>query len=97
MKNNTYNVYMTVFIILSLDEHCTIIYYCCTFLLCSLGYKWSDGSAVDYTNWADNEPNNYKGNEDCVVYDYRNKWNDMNCYSTQDYICSIPRGICMKD
>ena len=59
----------------------------------SLGYKWSDGSAVDYTNWADGEPNNYKGNEDCVVYyTDRNQWNDMSCYSTQNYICSIPRG-----
>ena len=57
------------------------------------GYKWSDGSAVDYTNWKANEPNNYKGSEDCAVYiTSTHNWNDMNCYATTSYICAIPRG-----
>ena len=48
---------------------------------------------MDYTNWMPEEPNNYKGNEDCAMYyTYYKKWNDMSCYTTQNYICVVPRG-----
>ena len=78
--------------------YCTVLY--CTVLYCTicwLGYKWSDGSAVDYTNWMDGEPNNYKGNEDCTVYWTDDKqWNDYSCYATANFICAIPRGIIFR-
>lgn len=62
-------------------------------ILIKTGYVWSDQSAVDYTNWNSGEPNDYKGNEDCVEYQTStHKWNDRNCYSATNYICAIPRG-----
>ena len=48
---------------------------------------------MDYTNWLDGEPNNYKGNEDCVGYWTALKgWNDNSCYETMNFVCAIPRG-----
>lgn len=56
-------------------------------------YRWTDGSAVDYVNWGDNEPNNFHGSEDCVELVVGNgKWNDVNCYSKRNWICKIAKG-----
>ena len=35
-------------------------------ILTEMNFMWSDGSPVRYTNWAENEPNNYRQSEDCV-------------------------------
>ena len=36
-------------------------------ILTQMDFMWSDGSPVRYTNWAENEPNNFMDvNEDCV-------------------------------
>ncbi|XP_077993429.1 macrophage mannose receptor 1-like isoform X2 [Glandiceps talaboti] len=51
-------------------------------------YKWSDGTAQDYENWADMEPNDFNGQEECTsVYNRRGKWNDMHCAVKYPYIC----------
>ncbi|WAR04183.1 MRC2-like protein [Mya arenaria] len=61
------------------------------------GYVWSDGTGVDYTNWNSNEPNDFKGQEDCVLYQtLSNKWNDNTCYLAQAYICALPRGTTLS-
>ena len=55
-------------------------------------WKWSDGTAVTYTNWNGGEPNN-SGNEDCMhLYKYAGqsssgRWNDANCGSGYPYTC----------
>ena len=36
-------------------------------MLSQMRFMWSDGSPIHYTNWAENEPNNWLNhNEDCV-------------------------------
>ncbi|XP_062577533.1 uncharacterized protein LOC134239370 [Saccostrea cucullata] len=56
-------------------------------------YRWKDGSSLDYVNWADHEPNNFHGSEDCVeLVVWNGKWNDVNCYSKRNWICKIPKG-----
>ena len=59
------------------------------------GYVWSDGSPVQYTNWYNNEPNNYYGQEDCVeAYLSRNSknWNDQTCEQLRYFGCKIKLG-----
>ncbi|XP_053409086.1 macrophage mannose receptor 1-like [Mercenaria mercenaria] len=56
------------------------------------GFQWSDGSAVDYTNWNPGEPNDFHGYEDCVVYNPGAGWNDQNCYFSSRFVCAVPRG-----
>ncbi|XP_058240180.1 CD209 antigen-like protein C [Hemibagrus wyckioides] len=62
-------------------------------------WKWVDGSALTKTVfWLNQEPNDYKGNEDCVltgydpddgrpVTDILNKWNDDTCTINAFWIC----------
>jgi C-type mannose receptor len=59
------------------------------------GFSWEDGSAVDFTNWGYNEPNDKYHNEDCVGFynTWSPKWNDWNCYDIKNYICRIPKGV----
>eukprot|EP00978_Attheya_sp_CCMP212_P045762 scaffold359820_cov28-Attheya_sp.AAC.1 len=44
-------------------------------------FVWTDGSDVNFTSWSPNEPNNYKGNEDCTTsyWRYPGIWNDLPC------------------
>uniref|UniRef100_A0A672FKW1 C-type lectin domain-containing protein n=1 Tax=Salarias fasciatus TaxID=181472 RepID=A0A672FKW1_SALFA len=56
-----------------------------------------DGTPLSHTNWADGEPNNHEGREECVemvsspsgTYSW---WNDLNCDAHQDWICKIVKG-----
>jgi hypothetical protein len=51
-------------------------------------WKWTDGSAWNYTNWATGEPNNLTGNENCL--EMRGlRWNDIACIVRQGYVCKI--------
>ena len=56
-------------------------------------YVWtgSYNSRIVYTDWASNEPNNYRGNEDCIsikkALDYQ--WNDDVCSKTFNFICEM--------
>lgn len=53
-------------------------------------FNWVDGSELDYTYWAPNEPNNYGGDEDCgAIWNYRGKWNDYRCNWWGYFICRI--------
>ncbi|XP_044192370.1 lactose-binding lectin l-2-like [Thunnus albacares] len=53
-------------------------------------WMWSDGSAVDFVFWNSGEPNNHRGNEDCVQTngDTDLKWNDVPCSLTFPYVCA---------
>ncbi|XP_055958871.1 uncharacterized protein LOC126830395 [Patella vulgata] len=58
------------------------------------GYTWSDGTAVDFTSWADNEPNDFQGTaENCVEIKVENgKFNDQDCSKIRNWICGIKKG-----
>lgn len=52
-------------------------------------YTWSDNTTFNVSNWRSNagEPNNYKGNEDCVEIHWDGKWNDNKCDAEFGFIC----------
>ncbi|XP_078701691.1 collectin-10-like [Branchiostoma floridae x Branchiostoma belcheri] len=60
-------------------------------------WKYVDGGELgNFTDWAENEPNNLGGNEPCAEYllggawsseHYRNKWNDRICSIQRGFIC----------
>ncbi|XP_038078467.1 macrophage mannose receptor 1-like [Patiria miniata] len=50
-------------------------------------YKWCDGSAVDYTRWRPNEPNDGGGSEQCAELKPDGTWNDENCGEAVPFIC----------
>lgn len=46
--------------------------------LSSEQWTWLDGSLMDYTNWAYNQPDNYKDEENAVTSYCDGTWNDIN-------------------
>ncbi|KAM3617663.1 uncharacterized protein V6R79_009393 [Siganus canaliculatus] len=58
-------------------------------------WKWSDGSSLSFTYWAQGEPNNYQGfQENCVITYFHNsgRWGDWPCDRKTAFICySAPR------
>lgn len=55
-------------------------------------WKWCNGNVASYKNWADNEPNNAVGIEECVsIYRGTGKWNDYpryaNGYNSFGFVC----------
>ncbi|KAK3100720.1 hypothetical protein FSP39_024244 [Pinctada imbricata] len=56
-------------------------------------YRWTDGTALDFTKWAPKQPDNYKGREDCVeLVMYQALWNDQVCSNRRNWICKVKRG-----
>ncbi len=64
-------------------------------------WKWTDGTSLEiYTNWGDDNPNNYGGNQNCghiamgtisigsyTINHLDGEWNDLECHFTMGYIC----------
>ncbi|XP_078374837.1 uncharacterized protein LOC144658301 [Oculina patagonica] len=64
-------------------------------------WMWTDGSLLaNYTNWGNNNPNNYGGNQNCghmsigdfeighhTFYGFHGEWNDLECDFELGYIC----------
>ena len=57
------------------------------------GFTYTDGSPVDYTNWAVGEPSeSWNGEaEDCVRVYNAGQWNDDTCSDKFPFVCKIPR------
>ncbi len=51
-------------------------------------WRWTDGQAPSFTAWAEGEPNNSWGNEDCAeLTPGAASWNDEGCNEFQNYVC----------
>ncbi|XP_069857965.1 C-type lectin domain family 4 member G isoform X1 [Dipodomys merriami] len=52
------------------------------------GYKWLDGVSLTFSHWNTGEPNDSRGQEDCVMMLPSGLWNDAPCSSEKDsWIC----------
>lgn len=47
------------------------------------------GKTPNYTKWKKNEPNDYKGGEDCVGMSRSSEWNDVPCDTSMHVVCEI--------
>ena len=58
------------------------------------GWRWRDGSPVEYTNWAPNNPTDVNGtsNLNCVKMDKRGLWFDARCSENQAFVCKTKQG-----
>ena len=55
-----------------------------------VSWRWSDGTAWDYTNWASGAPNDAGGVEDCARMfedSDRGQWNDRVCSNMRTFVC----------
>ena len=50
---------------------------------------WWDGSALTYSNWANNEPANTDA-RDCVRFKDENGWKMLKCGNTFPFLCDNP-------
>ncbi|XP_031470281.1 macrophage mannose receptor 1-like [Phasianus colchicus] len=62
------------------------------------GFTWIDGSPVIYENWDEDEPNNDKGIEHCVMFNRspQMRWNDLYCEHLLNWICESKKGTLLK-
>ena len=53
-------------------------------------HRWLDGSQVNYTYWANGQPDDSSGNERCVVMLHSDgKWADVTCTELKGYVCKF--------
>ncbi|KAM9115036.1 uncharacterized protein ACDP82_018481 isoform 2-T2 [Pangshura tecta] len=52
-------------------------------------WLWVDGSPLKLSFWSTGEPND-SSNEDCGTMAIDGRWNDINCYRTDYWICEKP-------
>ena len=51
-------------------------------------FVWANGAAVAFEFWKKNQPNDGKGNEDCVEMTKTNgKWDDVQCSKKRAFVC----------
>lgn len=55
-------------------------------------FEWVNGDPLNYVNWANNQPNNYNGNQDHTVLRRNNgRWYDMNsACSRYEFVMEVP-------
>ncbi|XP_038153366.1 CD209 antigen-like protein A [Cyprinodon tularosa] len=49
-------------------------------------WKWVDGTSMTLSFWGDDQPDNWKGDEDCGQY-INKRWNDLSCAASLKWIC----------
>lgn len=50
-------------------------------------FAWVDGTALTFTNWRPNQPNNNNNNQHCVWIRPDGGWDDVTCKKTEQYVC----------
>merc|ERR1712243_255100 len=53
-------------------------------------FSWVDGTAVGFTNWRNNQPNNGNNNQHCTWIRPDGEWDDVTCKRTMAYVCQMP-------
>uniref|UniRef100_A0A452H2T1 C-type lectin domain-containing protein n=1 Tax=Gopherus agassizii TaxID=38772 RepID=A0A452H2T1_9SAUR len=56
-------------------------------------WLWVDGSPLKLSFWSTGEPND-SSDEDCGTMAIDGRWNDINCYWTDYWICEKPWLLC---
>lgn len=57
------------------------------------GWAWSDGTPLNFSNWAHEEPNNWRNNEKCAeILSNSGYWNDVNCVIPRLCMCERKKG-----
>ncbi|XP_034741186.1 galactose-specific lectin nattectin-like [Etheostoma cragini] len=53
-------------------------------------WMWSDGSKFNYKSWNEGQPDNWLGQENCLVMSWLStgNWNDWVCYNQASFVCS---------
>ncbi|KTF91725.1 hypothetical protein cypCar_00045012 [Cyprinus carpio] len=87
-----HNENVTYFLKNNLKEKSSSPYYWIGLRKIKETFTWAaNGQSVNYENWAPNEPNNNKANENCVeLYTSTNnkgKWNDDSCKNKKHPVC----------
>jgi Lectin C-type domain/Arylsulfotransferase (ASST)/Putative metal-binding motif len=54
-------------------------------------FAWSNGDPVTFSSWANYEPNDWGGNEDCTGTNFAGTglWNDYSCTTTLPFVCEL--------
>ncbi len=54
-------------------------------------WVWPDGSRLMYDPWAEGEPNDWGGREDCAATNWKgsNRWNDLPCRASRAFVCEF--------
>ena len=60
----------------------------------SLQYNWLDGSAFDYTNWKGVNPDNFNGQQHCVLMLEDGTWDDRKCSTNYPGVCEQDYSLC---
>ncbi|KAK2508309.1 hypothetical protein MC885_018145 [Smutsia gigantea] len=56
------------------------------------GYQWVDGVTLSFSHWNLGEPNDSRGQEDCIMMLHTGMWNDAPCGNERDnWICEKRR------
>ena len=55
----------------------------------SVTHSWDDGTALDYINWATNEPNMVNGDECVAIREADGKWEAVGCQANDTSVCKF--------
>ena len=50
-------------------------------------WEWTDGTAWNYSDWEEEEPNNYENDERCLSIEVSGTWFDRPCSNEYGFIC----------
>jgi len=53
-------------------------------------FVWVDGQSLTYDAWAENQPDDHEGAEDCTLFYPSAEWNDSSCENVLGFVCEAP-------
>ena len=59
-------------------------------------FVWSDSTSFIKSFWNTGEPNNVRGEENCLHLLISGKWNDINCADSFYYVCKLHSRKCKE-